>query len=86
LLVGFIIDGRRTPRHENKITVAGKEAGFVTSGAFSPHLNKGIGMGYVDPAVAAEGNEIEILLERGSVKAIITKPPFLKETSLRQKP
>ena len=85
ILVGFVTEGRRTPRHHNKIMVQGQESGEVTSGTFSPHLNKGIGMGYVEPAFSSAGSEIEIMLDKGSVKAIITKPPFLKETSIRYK-
>ena len=31
------------------------DAGFVTSGVFSPHLNRGIGMGYIDAALSGDG-------------------------------
>jgi aminomethyltransferase len=84
ILVGFAVDGRRTPRHTNKILINGKEAGFVTSGVFSPHLNKGIGMGYIKkvcPCVSSE--EIEIVLDKGQVKARIEQMPFLKQTSIK---
>jgi aminomethyltransferase len=84
ILIGFMVDGRRTPRHTNKILIGGKEAGFVTSGVFSPHLNKGIGMGYINkgnPAVNAE--EIEIVLDKGQVKARIEALPFVKATSIK---
>jgi aminomethyltransferase len=83
-LCGFLIDGRRTPRHENKIISGGAEAGFVTSGVFSPHLNCGIGMGYVKPEIAVSGSEFEIDLGRGSVRATVSLMPFVKETSIRK--
>ncbi len=84
LLVGFTVDGRRTPRHLNKILVEGREAGFVTSGVFSPHLNCGIGMGYIKGTnAAAASGEIEIALEKGSVKARIEQLPFIKQTSIK---
>ena len=35
-LIGFTVEGRRTPRHENNIMVGGTIAGTVTSGVFSP--------------------------------------------------
>lgn len=82
ILVGFMVDGRRTPRHTNKILVNGKEAGFVTSGVFSPHLNRGIGMGYIYKGNQSAG-EIEIALDKGSVKARIEQMPFLKQTSIK---
>lgn len=82
-LVGIAIEGRRTPRHKNVITVAGRGTGVVTSGVFSPHLNKGIGMAYVSPQDATEGRELDIVLDRGTAKAVVTKPPFIKTTSVR---
>jgi aminomethyltransferase len=82
-LIGFVVDGRRTPRHTNKILVSGKEAGFVTSGVFSPHLNKGIGMGYINPGLEKAGTEIEIALDKGAVKARIEALPFIKQTSIK---
>lgn len=84
ILVGFEVDGRRTPRHTNKILIAGKEAGFVTSGVFSPHLNKGIGMGYIYKGNAsASAGEIEIVLDKGQVKARIEQLPFIKQISIK---
>ena len=82
-LVGFAVEGRRTPRHENRIIVNGSEAGFVTSGVFSPHLNKGLGMGYIDIQYAAEGNDISIDTCKGEIAAKIEKIPFLKNTSIK---
>ncbi len=82
-LVGFVVDGRRTPRHENRILGGGKDAGHVTSGVFSPHLNKGIGMGYVDTALSGEGSPITIDTGKGEIGAVVAGVPFLKETSIK---
>ncbi|HOT44528.1 MAG TPA: glycine cleavage system aminomethyltransferase GcvT [Spirochaetota bacterium] len=82
-LVGFAADGRRTPRHENRILSGDRDAGFVTSGVFSPHLNKGIGMGYVDAALGAEGTAIGIDTGKGVINASVEKIPFLKNTSIK---
>jgi aminomethyltransferase len=81
-LVGFVVDGRRTPRHTNKILVNGKDAGFVTSGVFSPHLNKGIGLGYIMKE-HCDIKDIEIVLDKGQVKARVERPPFIKLMSLK---
>jgi aminomethyltransferase len=83
VLIGFVVEGRRTPRHVNKIIVNGREAGFVTSGVFSPHLNKGIGMGYIRKELAVEGSGIEIALDKGAINAKIEKLPFIKQASIK---
>jgi aminomethyltransferase len=82
-LIGLVIDGRRTPRHGNKIILNDKEIGYITSGVFSPHLNCGIGMGYIPVNVSEK--EFEIDLERAKVKAKINNLPFIKNTSFRVK-
>ena len=82
-LIGFIADGRRSPRHENRILAGGAEAGGVTSGVFSPHLNCGIGMGYIDAAHAGEGTGITIDTGKGQIAAKIEPVPFIKQTSIK---
>jgi len=82
-LVGFIAGGRRSPRHENRILAGGTAAGIVTSGVFSPHLNCGIGMGYIDAAHAADGNGIAIDTGKGEIAANVAPVPFIKQTSIK---
>ena len=55
----------------------------MTSGVFSPHLNRGIGMGYVDAAIAVPGTAIDIDTEKGVFAATIERVPFLKQTSIK---
>jgi len=81
-LVGIECIDRRQPRHLNKIFKNEKEIGFVTSGVFSPHLNKGIGMGYIYTGSAQEGDEIKVATGKTQIPAKIVKLPFLKQTSL----
>lgn len=82
-LIGFVVDGRRTPRHESRILSEQSDVGFVTSGVFSPHLNRGIGMGYIDAGQQSEKNEIFIDTGKGEIHAIIEQVPFLKQTSIK---
>ncbi len=82
-LAGFTAEGRKAPRHNNNILVDGKTKGPVTSGTFSPHLNKGIGMGYIESGSAGEGTAVEIETGRGVIKAEIMRMPFIRETSLK---
>src|SRR5690606_33464498 len=67
-LVGFEMTERGVPRHGYPIQIEGAEAGMVTSGTFSPSLEREIGMGYVPAAHASPGNEIHIDI-RGKAKA-----------------
>jgi aminomethyltransferase len=82
-LVGLTLEARRTPRHLNKILSGSRQAGFVTSGVFSPHLNKGIGFAYVDRESAFNGARLTIELERGTAEASVTQPPFITNTSIK---
>jgi len=83
-LIGIESIDRRQPRHLNKIFFNEKEIGFVTSGVFSPHINKGIGMGYININSAKEEDEIKIVSEKTQIPAKIVKLPFLKETSIHR--
>ena len=75
-LVGFEMKDKAFPRHGYKITKDGAETGHVTSGTFSPMLEKGIGMGYVEKANAKVGTDIEIMIRNKAVPARIVKTPF----------
>lgn len=83
-LCALTVNGRRTPRHGNKVKSEGAEAGIVTSGVFSPHLNCGICFAYVDPKLAALGTKLEIEFERGSAEATVSETPFIKDTSIKK--
>jgi aminomethyltransferase len=76
-LVPFVIEGAGIARARNPV-IGG---GVVTSGTFSPCLERGIGMAYL-PARSAEvgtGFEIDV---RGTTRAatVATKPLYKKET------
>ena len=71
-LVAFSIEGPGIARQGNPI----KGGGIVTSGTFSPCLERGIGMGYVPAERAAPGTQIEIDV-RGTVRpAVIERKPL----------
>jgi len=79
-LVGFEIEGRGIPRHGYPILVGGEPRGEVTSGTFSPSLQKGIGMGYVPAGTAGE---IGVEIRGAAVPARIVELPFYKDGSVR---
>ncbi|WP_121965483.1 glycine cleavage system aminomethyltransferase GcvT [Myroides sp. N17-2] len=79
-LVGFELIGKGIPRHDYEIVDAeGNVIGKVTSGTQSPSLGKGIGMGYVPVALAAEGSQIFIRIRKNDIEAKVVKTPFYKK-------
>jgi aminomethyltransferase len=84
LKVAFRVSSRRSPRHGYGIFSQGKQVGTVTSGAFSPMLGCGIGMGYVTPESALPGASLEIRHEDVSMEATVVELPFYREGSLRE--
>ena len=74
-LVAFVIDGSGIARQGNPVVGGGE----VTSGTFSPCLERGIGMAYVPSGQAAPGTRIEIDV-RGTVRpAIIERKPLYRK-------
>lgn len=77
-LVGFTMIDKGIARHGYTIKCSeGNELGVVTSGTQSPSLGKAIGLGYVQADHAKPGDEIFIQVRQQSLKAIVTKIPFL---------
>jgi aminomethyltransferase len=80
-LVAFELKDQGFPRKGYKIYKNSEKIGFVTSGIFSPSLDKGIGLGYVPIEDSEVGKEIDIMIRGKNVKAQIVKPPFYKSYS-----
>jgi aminomethyltransferase len=77
-LGGFEMMERGVPRHDMEILKDGETVGTVTSGNFSPVLQKGIGLGSLPPALCNEGTLVEIDIRGKHVPAKVVKPPFYK--------
>lgn len=83
-MICFASINRRSPRHHHKIfSQQNKEIGVVTSGTFSPALEKGVGMGLLDPAHAFKGERILFGDQNNSVIGEIVNRPFYKNGSLK---
>ena len=74
--IGLELDGKRAAREYCEIRLAGKKIGVVTSGTFSPTLERSISMGYIDRQFAAVGTAVEIDIRGKSTAARIVKLPF----------
>ena len=77
-LVGFTVEEKSFPRHGYEICSNGTKIGHVTSGTFSPSLEKGIGMGYVADQHAAVGSVVSVLVRTKEVSATVVKIPFIQ--------
>ncbi len=77
-LICFEMLDRAIPRADAPIEFEAIPIGRVTSGAFSPSLQKGIGMGYVDAIRAAPGSNISIEIRGALHPARIVKRPFYR--------
>jgi len=78
-LVGFTFEDRAFPRHGYTIHCNGSAVGAVTSGTFSPTLEKGIGMGYVPIEFAQAGSVIHVAIRNKQIPATVVKLPFIKK-------
>jgi aminomethyltransferase len=83
-LVGMKLTDRGFPRHGYPVAVNGKDVGEVTSGVVSPSLGVGVAMGYVPPELATPGTEVGIRIRDKIVPAVVHKPPFYTEGSIRR--
>ena len=74
-LAAFVIEGPGIARQANPV----QGGGVVTSGTFSPSLQRGIGMAYLPAERAQPGTGIEIDV-RGNVRpaSVVKKPIYLK--------
>ncbi len=79
-LVGFVMEEKGIPRGGYDIQNAdGNAIGNVTSGTMSPTLNVGVGLGYVQTESSQPDTEIFIQVRNKSLKARVTRPPFVKK-------
>lgn len=80
-LVCFEMVEKGMPRHHYGILKDGNKVGFVTSGNFSPSVNKFIGLGYIDVPFHKSGTDILVDIRGEKKEAVVVKPPFYKNAS-----
>ncbi len=81
-LIGFRVIDRGIPRPHQEICNETKKVGSVTTGTFSPSLNRGIGIGYVDLPFNKAGTKLKIIGKNPIVVEII-KGPFYKHGTIK---
>jgi aminomethyltransferase len=76
--VGLELQGKRIAREGAAVLLGGREIGRVTSGTFSPTLQKSIAMAYVNPAHTKAGTTCEVDVRGKPEPARIVPLPFYK--------
>ncbi len=83
-LVGFKLTERGFPRHGYPVVSNGVDVGVVTSGVVSPSLGIGVGMAYVPTELAGAGTGIGVRIRDKVIPAVVQRPPFYTEGSIRR--
>ncbi len=78
-LAGFVLLEKGVPKTGGSIYSENREIGVVTSGCHSPHLRKGIGLGYLVARYSQPGQEIEIEVRDREIAAKIVDVPFFRK-------
>ena len=76
-LVGFELLERAVPRHGNEVYIGGEKFDYVTSGIFSPTLQKPVGFAFV-PVDLPLGDGIEVKIRDRLIKAKTCSYRFYK--------
>jgi aminomethyltransferase len=78
-LRGLLMDDRRhIPRAHYPVFVGDQLVGEVTSGTFSPWLQRGIALAYLWPGDVVElGSEVEVDVRGRRGSATVVRPPFV---------
>ncbi len=83
--VGLEFEGRRAARHGCPVFRGETQVGEVTSGSFSPTLEKCIAMAYVSPQAAAAESELTIDIRGRRQTARLVELPFYNRKSKGKK-
>ncbi|MDP7301749.1 MAG: glycine cleavage T C-terminal barrel domain-containing protein, partial [Pirellulaceae bacterium] len=76
--VGLQMGGKRVAREQFAVLAAGEVVGAVTSGTYSPTLERPIAMAYVRSDVADVGTELEVDIRGRTVSAQVVPLPFYR--------
>ncbi len=75
-LVGMEIEGKVPARHGYEIFKDGNKIGVITSGTFSPSLQKAIAVGFVETSFADNGTSVVIKVRDRELSAKVVPTPF----------
>lgn len=77
-IAGFVITGRGIARSEYPVMAEGRRIGTVTTGSYSPSLDKNIGLALVEAEFAKVGQQFDIEIRGKNVAAQVIPKPFYR--------
>ncbi len=72
-LVRLEVETKESVSPRSKLVSDGREAGFITSAAFSPGLGRVASLGYANREFAKEGTKVNVQSGETSLSAVVTK-------------
>lgn len=79
--VGLELEGKRVPREGFQVIAGGRPIGRITSGTFSPTLQRPIAMAYIEPAFTSPGAQVAVDVRGRAEPARIVGLPFYRRTT-----
>jgi aminomethyltransferase len=83
--VGLLLTGRGVLRAHQRVLLDGAAVGEITSGGFSPTLERSIALARIE-AAAAQTGEVTVDIRGKAVPARVVKPPFVRNGRPRIEP
>jgi aminomethyltransferase len=80
-LVGLELQGRAIARHGYPVLHNDQLVGQITSGSWSPTLNKGIALASVPTALAKVGTELTVEIRGKAEPALVVRRPFYRRVT-----
>lgn len=82
--VGLFVEGAPAREGAEILDQHGAAIGRITSGGFSPSLNRAIALGFVPPSHAAPGTKLQVLVRGRAQAAEVTATPFVPHRYVRK--
>lgn len=76
--VGLLLEGKRAAREGASVLLNGAVIGTVTSGSYTPWLDRSIAMAYIPPDHATIGTALTVDVRGTAIPATVTALPFYK--------
>ncbi|WP_254564788.1 glycine cleavage system aminomethyltransferase GcvT [Oscillatoria sp. HE19RPO] len=84
-LVGIEMQGRYIARHGYPVIAEGKSVGEITSGSWSPTLEKAIALAYLPLELSKPGQSIAVEIRGKTYPGTVVKKPFYRSAKKPQK-
>lgn len=78
VLFGLEMLERGVPREGYAVKAGEEDIGWISSGTYSPTLDKFIAMAFLDPEAVKTSDEVNVLIRTRAYRARITKMPFYR--------